>query len=67
MPAMGICSGVLKIRNAFHRHDESPLDPTWLDCYLPGNFSRTICHLDKCGEMLGSMLNTIHNFVTTKS
>lgn len=56
-----IDTGVLKIRNAFHRHDDSPLDPT-CDCYTCQNFSRAyLHHLDKCGEMLGSMLNTIHN------
>ena len=38
-----------------------PLDPT-CDCYTCQNFSRAyLHHLDKCGEMLGSMLNTIHN------
>ena len=56
-----IDTGVIKIRNAFHRHDDSPLDPT-CDCYTCLNFSRAyLHHLDKCGEMLGSMLNTIHN------
>ncbi len=34
-------TGVIKIRNAFHRHDESPLDPT-CDCYTCTNFSRAI-------------------------
>ncbi|MBB3101913.1 queuine tRNA-ribosyltransferase [Azomonas macrocytogenes] len=54
-------SGVIKIRNAIHRYDDSPLDPA-CDCYTCRNFSRAyLHHLDKCGEMLGSMLNTIHN------
>ncbi|MBQ0744213.1 MAG: tRNA guanosine(34) transglycosylase Tgt [Pseudomonas sp.] len=54
-------SGVIKIRNAVHRHDTSTLDPT-CDCYTCLNFSRAyLHHLDKCDEMLGSMLNTIHN------
>ncbi|MNC30467.1 Queuine tRNA-ribosyltransferase [compost metagenome] len=54
-------TGVIKIRNAVHKHDDSPLDPT-CDCYTCRNFSRAyLHHLDKCGEMLGSMLNTIHN------
>ncbi|WP_434458317.1 tRNA guanosine(34) transglycosylase Tgt [Stutzerimonas urumqiensis] len=54
-------TGVVKIRNASHRRDESPLDPA-CDCYTCRNFSRAyLHHLDKCGEMLGSMLNTIHN------
>lgn len=54
-------TGVVKIRNASHKRDESPLDPA-CDCYTCRNFSRAyLHHLDKCGEMLGSMLNTIHN------
>jgi queuine tRNA-ribosyltransferase len=54
-------SGVIKIRNAVHKHDNSTLDPT-CDCYTCQNFSRAyLHHLDKCDEMLGSMLNTIHN------
>jgi len=53
--------GVIKIRNAKHRHDTSPLDPE-CDCYTCSNFSRSyLHHLDKCGEILGSQLNTIHN------
>ena len=54
-------TGVIKIRNAVHRHDDSPLDAS-CDCYTCQNFSRAyLHHLDKCGEMLSSMLNTIHN------
>ena len=54
-------TGVVKIRNAVHKHDESPLDVA-CDCYTCRHFSRAyLHHLDKCGEMLGSMLNTIHN------
>lgn len=53
--------GVVKIRNAVHRHDTGPLDPS-CDCYTCSNFSRAyLHHLDKCGEMLGAQLNTIHN------
>ena len=56
-----IDTGVIKIRNAVHKHDDSPLDPS-CDCYTCKHFSRAyLHHLDKCGEMLGSMLNTIHN------
>jgi len=54
-------TGIVKIRNARHRHDTSPLDDQ-CDCYTCENFSRSyLHHLDKCGEMLGSQLNTIHN------
>ncbi|WP_045861363.1 tRNA guanosine(34) transglycosylase Tgt [Teredinibacter purpureus] len=53
--------GVVKIRNAKHRHDTSALDSS-CDCYTCSNFSRAyLHHLDKCGEILGSQLNTIHN------
>lgn len=53
--------GVVRIRNARHRYDESPLDPN-CDCYTCQNFSRAyLHHLDKCNEMLGGHLNTIHN------
>ncbi|WP_423894574.1 tRNA guanosine(34) transglycosylase Tgt [Candidatus Pelagadaptatus aseana] len=54
-------TGVIKIRNAKHRHDTGPLDAE-CDCYTCQNFSRAyLHHLDKCGEMLGGQLNTIHN------
>jgi queuine tRNA-ribosyltransferase len=54
-------TGIVKIRNARHRHDTQPLDEL-CDCYTCENFSRSyLHHLDKCGEMLGSQLNTIHN------
>ena len=53
--------GTVKIRNAKHRHDTRPLEDD-CDCYTCQNFSRGyLHHLDRCGEMLGSMLNTIHN------
>ena len=54
-------TGVIKIRNAKHRHDASPLDSE-CDCYTCLNFSRGyLHHLEKCGEMLSAQLNTIHN------
>ena len=54
-------TGVIKIRNAVHRHDTSPLDAE-CGCYTCTNFSRGyLHHLEKCGEMLGAQLNTIHN------
>ncbi|MDI4638587.1 MULTISPECIES: tRNA guanosine(34) transglycosylase Tgt [Halomonadaceae] len=53
--------GTIKIRNARHRHDTSPLEAD-CDCYTCQNFSRGyLHHLDRCSEMLGAMLNTIHN------
>src|SRR3990167_7914569 len=54
-------TGVVKIRNATHRHDTGPMDAQ-CDCYTCKNFSRSyLHHLDKCGEMLSAQLNTIHN------
>ncbi|AGH80979.1 queuine tRNA-ribosyltransferase [Psychromonas sp. CNPT3] len=53
--------GVVKIRNAKHREDTSTLDSD-CDCYTCLNYSRSyLYHLDKCGEILGARLNTIHN------
>lgn len=54
-------TGVVRIRNASHRYDDAPLDAE-CDCYTCQNFSRSyLHHLDKCKEMLGAQLNTIHN------
>jgi len=54
-------AGVVKIRNSRYASDTRPLDEH-CDCYTCQNYSRAyLRHLDKCGEMLGSHLNTIHN------
>ena len=53
--------GDLKIRNARYKADEQPVDTT-CSCYTCRHFSRAyLHHLDRCGEMLGPMLNSIHN------
>jgi queuine tRNA-ribosyltransferase len=53
--------GVIKIRNAQYEFDNRPLDEN-CGCYTCQNYSRAyLRHLDKCKEMLGSRLNTIHN------
>jgi queuine tRNA-ribosyltransferase len=53
--------GDLKVRNARHRDSEAPVDET-CSCYTCRNFSRAyLHHLDRCGEMLGPMLASIHN------
>jgi queuine tRNA-ribosyltransferase len=53
--------GDLKIRNARHKTDERPLDPS-CGCHTCANFSRAyLHHLERCGEMLGAMLASIHN------
>jgi queuine tRNA-ribosyltransferase len=53
--------GVLKLRNTRHKTSTLPLDEE-CDCYTCENFSRAyLHHLDKCNEILGAQLNTIHN------
>lgn len=53
--------GDLRLRNSRHRADQSPVDET-CTCYTCRNFSRAyLHHLDRCGEMLGPMLTSIHN------
>ncbi len=53
--------GVVKIRNASHRSDTAPLDPA-CGCYTCRNYSRAyLRHLDRCNEILGARLHTIHN------
>ncbi len=61
--------GDLRIRNAKNKSDPRPIDET-CTCYAcggagastGGGFSRAyLHHLDRCGEMLGPMLSTIHN------
>jgi len=54
-------NGVVKIRNAVHRDDTGPLDPACA-CYTCRHYSRAyLRHLDRCNEILGARLNTIHN------
>jgi queuine tRNA-ribosyltransferase len=64
----------MKLRNARHKTDPQPIDPTctchacagssgvaWINGGREG-FSRAyLHHLDRCGEMLGPMLTTVHN------
>ena len=54
--------GDLKIRNARHRDDAQPIDATCTCHACASGFSRAyLHHLDRCGEMLGPMLASIHN------
>lgn len=56
-----IHTGILKLRNAANRTYEGPIDSA-CDCYTCKHYSRAyLHHLDKCGEILGATLNTIHN------
>ena len=53
--------GDLKIRNARHRDDTSPLDADCA-CYTCRHFTRAyLYHLQKANEILGARLNTLHN------
>jgi queuine tRNA-ribosyltransferase len=54
-------TGVINIRNAIHQEDLGPIDPD-CGCYTCQNYSRAyLRHLDRCNEILGSRLNTLHN------
>ena len=56
-----VSNGVVKIRNAKYRDDITPLDAE-CDCYTCKNYTKSyLYHLDKCNEILGARLNTIHN------
>jgi len=53
--------GDVKIRNARHRSDTGPLDPTCA-CPTCRGYSRAyLHHLQRVGEILGARLATIHN------
>lgn len=53
--------GVIKLRNSRYAKDLSPLDPD-CGCYTCRHYSRAyLHHLDKCKEILGARLNSIHN------
>ena len=53
--------GVMNIRNARYAADTGPVDPD-CGCYTCRSFSRAyLRHLDRCGEMLGPRLATLHN------
>lgn len=53
--------GVIKIRNSRYQYDTGPLDES-CGCYTCRYYSRSyLRHLDKCGEILGARLNTLHN------
>ena len=53
--------GVLKIRNSRYIDDDRPIDEN-CKCYTCQHYSRAyLRHLDKCGEILGLRLNTLHN------
>jgi queuine tRNA-ribosyltransferase len=54
-------SGVINIRNAVHQKDTGPIE-AGCECYTCRHYSRSyLRHLDKCNEILGAHLNTMHN------
>lgn len=54
-------TGELRIKNARHRSDTGPIDPT-CDCYTCRHFSRAyLHHLFRSGESLAGRLKTLHN------
>ncbi len=53
--------GVVRIRNSAHQDDLRPVDAA-CSCYACSNYTRAyLRHLDRCNEILGARLNTIHN------
>ncbi|MBR1376025.1 MAG: tRNA guanosine(34) transglycosylase Tgt [Cardiobacteriaceae bacterium] len=53
--------GVLKLRNSKYKTDTRPIAEDCV-CYTCKNYSRAyLHHLDKCNEILGSRLISIHN------
>ncbi|KRD80321.1 tRNA guanosine(34) transglycosylase Tgt [Lysobacter sp. Root983] len=55
-------AGTVRVRNAKYERDLRPIEEG-CDCYACANgFSRAyLRHLDRCNEMLGPMLGTLHN------
>jgi queuine tRNA-ribosyltransferase len=54
-------AGVINIRNAVHQKDTGPIE-AGCECYTCRHYSRSyLKHLDKCNEILGAHLNTLHN------
>ena len=54
-------AGTLNIRNAVHQHDTGPIEEG-CGCYTCRHYSRSyLRHLDRCNEILGAHLNTVHN------
>ena len=54
-------NGIVRIRNARYEADTQPLDAE-CTCYTCAHYSRAyLRHLDRCNEILGARLCTIHN------
>jgi len=53
--------GIINIRNAAHQRDTGPIDPA-CSCSTCSRYSRAyLRHLDRCNEILGVRLATLHN------
>jgi queuine tRNA-ribosyltransferase len=53
---------VLRVRNARYERDTAPIDPECGCSTCRGGYSRAyLRHLDRCNEILGCVLGTIHN------
>lgn len=53
--------GVLRLRNSRFRDDTRPVDEH-CGCYTCRHYTRAyLAHLDRCNEILGARLSTIHN------
>lgn len=53
--------GMIKLRNARYKRDKRPIEEG-CTCYTCRHYSRAyLHHLDRCNEMLGARLNSIHN------
>jgi queuine tRNA-ribosyltransferase len=53
--------GIINIRNAAHQRDTGPIDPA-CSCSTCRRYSRAyLRHLDRCNEILGVRLATLHN------
>jgi queuine tRNA-ribosyltransferase len=54
-------AGIINIRNAAHQGDTGPIDPA-CSCSTCRRYSRSyLRHLDRCNEILGVRLATLHN------
>ncbi|HEX4025247.1 MAG TPA: tRNA guanosine(34) transglycosylase Tgt [Steroidobacteraceae bacterium] len=54
-------SGIINIRNALYQRDTGPIDPE-CSCATCRRYSRAyLRHLDRCNEVLGVRLATLHN------
>jgi queuine tRNA-ribosyltransferase len=54
-------AGIINIRNAAHQADTGPIDPA-CSCSTCSRYSRAyLRHLDRCNEILGLRLATLHN------